>query len=78
MSRQTAMKFIQEVNIGRRTHSSTSSTKEISVLLSLLFAIISFLSNLKVHLKKKKGVIGKQQSFHERVHIEIRCTFQTD
>lgn len=49
VSRQTAMKFIQEVNIGPRTHSSSCLTGEISVLLSGLFEITSFLSNLKVH-----------------------------
>lgn len=49
VSRQTAMKFIQEVNIGPRTHSSTCSTEEISVLLSVRFEIISFLPDLKVH-----------------------------
>jgi len=33
VSRQTAMKFIQEVNIGPRTYSSTCLTREISDLL---------------------------------------------
>lgn len=54
VSRQTAMKFIQEVNIGPRIHSPTCLTGEIPVLLSGLPEILSFLSNLKVQFQQEK------------------------
>lgn len=52
VSRQTAMKFIQEGNIGPRIHSFPCLTGKISVLLSELFEIKYLLSHFKDNLYK--------------------------